>query len=64
MKKIIALLILFSIGFFAKAQLFKDIKRGVKKDIEWRIEKKAREKVSQGIDSLENKSKKKKKDKE
>ena len=48
MKKIIVLLILFSISFFAQAQLFKDIKRGVKKDLEWRVEKKSKGKSKPG----------------
>lgn len=63
MKKIFCLLIIFFFTQIAKSQLLKDIGRGIKKDAEYRLERKARDAVNKSLDSLEKKAKNKKSNK-
>jgi hypothetical protein len=64
MKKVSGLILFLCFHFLADAQLVKDIKRGVKNDVEWRIQRKVRDKMNEGVDSLEKLPKKIKNKKE
>jgi hypothetical protein len=63
MKKLFFACLLMLLAHLLPAQLIKDIGRGIKKDAEWRAERKARNAVDRGLDSLESKIKGKKKNK-
>jgi hypothetical protein len=60
MKKLFFACFLMLLAQLSPAQLIKDIGRGIKKDAEWRAERKARDAVDKGLDSLESKLKGKK----
>jgi hypothetical protein len=64
MKKNICLLLFLAMSQMAYSQVIKNVGRGIKKDAEWRIERKIRDKIDQGIDSLEKLPKKRKNKKE
>jgi hypothetical protein len=60
MIRLACLFLLLALAPSLEAQLLKDIGRGIKRDAEYRVERKARDAVKTGIDSLEKKAKDKK----
>lgn len=55
--KLLLLLGLSLAALQAPAQILKNIGDGIKRDTEWKIERKARTTAGQGIDSVANKTK-------
>lgn len=52
MKKIVGLIFLLSIHHFCSAQIFKKIGQKAKEEVEYRVRRKAGQKIDQGLDSI------------